>query len=176
MSDAQQSGAVLITGAGGFIGRHLAADQAARGRRVVAMDVDLSAVAHLQSPGRFELLERSICSPEHRATALREFGQVDTVFHLAAVHLGARHGEADFQRVNVEASEALALDAASAGVGRFVHCSSVGVYGRIESPPADESTPCAPRLAYERTKLAGEKAVLGAGARSGLATIALRPA
>jgi hypothetical protein len=44
-------------------------------------------------------------------------------------------------------------------VRRFVHCSSVGVYGRIDRPPADEETHCRARNIHYRSKLAGEQAL-----------------
>jgi nucleoside-diphosphate-sugar epimerase len=45
------------------------------------------------------------------------------------------------------------------GVSRLVHCSGVGVFGSLDSLPADETTECAPTIAYEKSKLAGEKAL-----------------
>jgi nucleoside-diphosphate-sugar epimerase len=49
------------------------------------------------------------------------------------------------------------------------------VYGRIADPPADEETPCHPNLVYERSKFAGEQAVLAAASETGLDTVVLRP-
>ena len=64
----------------------------------------------------------------------------------------------------------------AAGIGRFVHCSSVGVYGDIKNPPADEESECQPDVAYEKSKLAGEKAVLGYAQESGYELTVVRPA
>ena len=60
--------------------------------------------------------------------------------------------------MNVEGVRSLVSNAQRAGVKRFVHCSSIGVYGKIKNPPADEQSPCHPDIAYEKTKLAGEQA------------------
>ena len=163
---------MLVTGAGGFIGSHLAADQHSRGRRVVALDLDPSRVAHLEQPGRFEIVHGDFTDP---AVARGALNGVDTVFHLAAAHLGTRASEADHWRVNVEGVRGLADAAREAGVQRFVHCSTVGVYGRVQDPPADENSPCRPDLAYERTKLAGEAVVEAAIRDRGLPAVILRP-
>jgi nucleoside-diphosphate-sugar epimerase len=163
---------VLVTGADGFIGSHLAADQAERGRSVVALDLHVRRVAHLAAPGRFEPVEGDVTDP---AVLDRALDGCDTVFHLAAAHLGVGMTMDDFRRVNVDGVRTLAEKARAAGVRRFVHCSSVGVFGRVIDPPADEESPCRPELAYERTKLEGEGAVLEV-ARSGLPTVVIRPA
>ncbi|MDW7710957.1 MAG: NAD-dependent epimerase/dehydratase family protein [Deferrisomatales bacterium] len=162
----------LVTGAGGFIGSHLAAELRRRDWAVVALDLDLARVRHLAGGRGFELLEGDVGDGETQRHALRG---ADTVFHLAAAHLGVSQGDAEFRRVNVEAVQTLVHAAREAGVRRFVHCSSVGVYGHLERMPADEDTPCRPDLVYEETKLAGETVVRDA-AREGFPAVILRPA
>ena len=50
------------------------------------------------------------------------------------------------------------VEAASrAGVRRVVHCSTVGVHGDIENPPADEDAPFRPGDVYQETKVEGER-------------------
>ncbi len=162
---------VLVTGAGGFIGSHLAADRRARGDEVVALDLDLGRVRHLEAPG-FECVEGDVADPSVRA---RVVDRIDTVFHLAAAHLSLRAGEVDYRRVNVDAVRGLIEACERAGVGRFVHCSTVGVFGRIENPPAHEETPCKPEIPYERTKLEGERAVLEAARARDFPAVVVRP-
>jgi dihydroflavonol-4-reductase len=60
-------------------------------------------------------------------------------------------------------------------VRRFVHCSTVGVYGPLESLPADETTPPMPDIAYERSKLEGEAAIRSVAEEAGLEAVILRP-
>jgi len=163
---------VLVTGAGGFIGRHLAEGLARDGHPVTALDVHAEHLRPLERPGRFDVLEGDVADPDVQRRAL---DGVDTVFHLAAAHLGVSAGDAEFRRVNVEGVRTLVASCREVGVRRFVHCSSVGVFGEIERPPADETTPCRPDLVYERTKLAGEGVILDAVRADGFPAVILRP-
>jgi nucleoside-diphosphate-sugar epimerase len=165
-------GRALITGAGGFIGNHLTRSLVDSGVEVTVLDVDLTALQPLSSGPRCRFLQGSIENSDIRRDAL---AGVDTVFHLAAAHLGVQQEAEEFRRVNVEATRSLAEQSSQAGVRCFVHCSSVGVYGRIETPPANEETPCHPELAYEQTKLEGEKAILQVVEDHGLPALILRP-
>ncbi|MGB6000449.1 MAG: NAD-dependent epimerase/dehydratase family protein, partial [Thermoanaerobaculia bacterium] len=138
---------------------------------VTALDIDLERLRQLPTPAHLELIDGDVTDPEVQRRALEGVG---LVFHLAAAHLGVSQSEQAFRRINVGAVEGLVARSRETGVGRFVHCSSVGVYGRIRNPPADEETPCHPELVYERTKLEGESVVLDA-MRSGLPAVILRP-
>src|SRR5690348_16142476 len=94
---------------------------------------------------------------------LRDFEQgrldltgFDTVVHLAAVLTGH-----DVVPVNVDGARALAGAARTAGVSRFIHCSSAGVYGDSEDPaPLVETDRTSPATPYERSKRDGEQAVI----------------
>jgi nucleoside-diphosphate-sugar epimerase len=162
---------VLVTGAGGFIGRHLVADQLARGRRVVALDHHLDALARLDDDA-LRRIEADVCDRDRLRDAV---GGVDTVFHLAAAHLSVSTDPAEFRRVNVEAVRELIDLCRDAEVRRFVHCSTVGVYGALTVQPADEETTCRPEYDYEVTKLEGEGVVLAAVRDHRFPAVILRP-
>src|SRR4029079_11508765 len=56
-----------------------------------------------------------------------------------------------------------------------VHCSTVGVHGDVEHPPADEDAPLRPGDVYQRTKLAGERIGRSAAERAGIELVIARP-
>ena len=164
---------VLVTGAGGFIGCHLVRDQLARGRSVVATDIDLGRLDALRLDGDLQCHQADIRDTD---AMRRLLAGSDTVFHLAAAHLDVLKDEAYFDDVNVRATGELVRLAGEAGVRRVVHCSTVGLYGPLATLPADEDTVPRPDIAYERSKLAGEQAVREAAEASGVSTVILRPA
>lgn len=164
---------VLVTGAGGFIGSHLVEDQLERGRRVVATDIDLSRLSHLASSDRLQMAEVDLQDSGRMGSLLTG---VDCVFHLAAAHLDVLKGTEYFYDVNVDATARLAEMAHEQGAQRFIHCSSVSVYGPLSEWPVDENSPCEPDIAYEQSKLEGEHAIRKVAAHTGLATVIIRPA
>lgn len=162
----------LVTGAGGFIGRHLVRHLLDGGHRVIALDVDLQAMRGRLDHAQLTSVEIDIRDHSAVADLIR---QVDLVYHLAAAHLEVGFDETHYRAINVEALQSMLAAAADSRIRRFVHCSTVGVYGPLADLPADEDTPCNPEIAYELTKLQGEYAVQDAVASRGLDAIILRP-
>lgn len=101
---------------------------------------------------------------------------IDIVYHLASAHLDVSLSDEHYRRVNVGGTLSLLEAARQAGVKRFVHCSSVGVIGDVETPPADETTDCHPTNIYERTKLEGEREALAYCRRTNFPVVVMRPA
>jgi nucleoside-diphosphate-sugar epimerase len=60
-------------------------------------------------------------------------------------------------------------------VRRVVHCSTVGVHGDVEHPPADEEAPLRPGDIYQATKLEGEEVARSAGQRLNVEVTIVRP-
>jgi dihydroflavonol-4-reductase len=164
---------VLITGAGGFIGSHLVDSQLAQGALVRAVDLHLGALSHALGHPNLTILEGNILDTQRLADWM---DGVDIVYHLASAHLDVSLSDEHYRKVNVGGTVGLLEAACQAGVKRFVHCSSVGVMGDIEDPPANEEVACHPTNVYERTKLEGEEAAREFGKKKDFPVIIARPA
>lgn len=164
---------VLVTGAGGFIGSHLVEDQLQRNRLVKAFDLNLDRLSHLAGNDRCQLITGDLRS---EALLRKIVPGTDCIFHLASAHLEVSKPEAYYWETNVEALRRFLHIAHANGIKRFVHCSSVGVYGKLQQLPANEETPCHPDILYERTKLGGEQVVRQCFHGLGLPVVILRPA
>jgi nucleoside-diphosphate-sugar epimerase len=88
-----------------------------------------------------------------------------------------RDALAEFRRVNVGGSLALARAAAAAGVRRFVFISSVKVHGEATAPgrPFREDDPPAPMDAYGISKMEAEQALWEVSAATGMELVIIRP-
>ena len=162
---------VLVTGAGGFIGSHLVDEQLAKGRKVTAFDIHLDRLGHQAHNEACKLVTGDIRDSELLESLIPGH---QIVFHLASAHLEVNKPPEYFEEVNVSAVGRLAELCERHHVQRLVHCSSVGVFGSLESLPADENTPCRPTIAYEKTKLLGEEALHKAARK--LDFVIVRPA
>ncbi len=163
---------VVVTGANGFLGRHLVLAQLVLGRTVRAVDLHLDRLSDLTGRPGLELFVADICDTAAMTPVVEKAA---VVFHLASAHLDVTLGEEAYYRINRDGAADLARLCHQQGGGRFVHCSSVGVYGEIRQPPADETTPCHPDLIYEKSKLAGEEAVIAVASETGLPLTVFRP-
>ncbi len=151
---------ILITGATGFIGSHLATRLLAEGRRVRCMVRPPSptvATTYLREAGA-DLVVGDLID---RGSLVEAMDGIATVFHLGG---GGRLGmpEQVQRQINVDGTRNL-IEAAIArgGLERFVHGSTCAVMGHVEHPPADETYPYHPQnLAYSRAKTAAEKLAL----------------
>lgn len=163
---------VTVTGANGFIGYHLVQDQLARGQKVRAVDTTLSRLEGLRSHPSVELIRADIRDTDGMRKAI---DGSEVVFHLASAHLSITLSEKEYWEINSIASRQLVELSRTAGVARFVHCSSVGVHGAIKDPPANEDSICEPDLVYERSKLEGERSVRQYALESGYPVSIVRP-
>ncbi|MEE2691828.1 MAG: NAD(P)-dependent oxidoreductase [Pseudomonadota bacterium] len=142
---------VILTGAGGRIGRAIAF-RLARDYEVIGLDrAPASVVQVIGDVADFELLERT-------------FKGAAAIIHTAALH--APHvgiaSEAEFQRINVEGTRHVIAAAREAGIRRLVFTSTTALYGkasrRADGAAAwiDEDTPPEPVTVYHRSKLEAE--------------------
>lgn len=162
---------VLVTGATGFTGSVLAKKLLAQGYEVRALVRDRSRFDFPEAD-ELDVIQGDITDTSILARAVEG---VEVVFHIAALFRQAGVPDSVYWDVNLHATEYLLELSRKAGVKRFVHCSTVGVHGHIENPPADEHCPLAPGDIYQVTKLAGEQRVIEYGQETGFAVSVVRP-
>jgi nucleoside-diphosphate-sugar epimerase len=161
----------LVTGATGFTGGHLARTLLARGVRVRALVRQAERGAALATAGA----ELSVGDVTDRRALEAAVAGMEVVYHIAAVYREAGVKDAVYRAVNAVAARDVIEAAAAAGVRRVVHCSTVGVHGDVEHPPADEDAPLRPGDVYQRTKLEGEQLARDAARRLGVEIVVARP-
>jgi nucleoside-diphosphate-sugar epimerase len=164
---------VLVTGATGFLGGHLAAALSARGFAVRALVRESSDLRRLDALG-VEVARGDVTDPASLARAAA--GQ-RVVFHAAA-KVSDWAPRAEFQRVNVGGTQAVLTACRSAGVQRLVHVSSLTVLGLPrDSARVDEQSPTARGGLdpYTATKLEAEERVRAAHGQGDLETTVVRP-
>jgi nucleoside-diphosphate-sugar epimerase len=142
---------ILITGASGFTGSHLA-------RRLVGGDNEVRVLVRPGStlPSDLEFVVERIDGDLRDAGACREAVRgCKAVYHIAALYRSEGKAK-DFFDVNVEGTRNLLNACEAEGVARIVHCSTVGVHGHLKNPPGDEYAPFNPGDPYQQSKLKGE--------------------
>jgi len=166
---------ILVTGANGFVGRALCAELFRQKHLVVA--------AVRKENGQVDGLIQTttIFSVDNNTDWSDALRYVDVVVHLAArVHVMSDYAAdplAEFRKVNVEGTLNLAMQAASAGVKRFIFISSIGVNGNVTAfghPFTAEDTPD-PHDAYTVSKYEAELGLRKIIENTGLEVVIIRP-
>ena len=166
-------GKVLITGATGFVGSHLAELLVRQGYQVTALTRPSKKTAVLEKLG-IAIVRADIRDATATRKAVREIADCDCLFHIAAKTTKHRLSRQDYYAHNVEGTRNLAEAALQAGVKRMVYASSVGVYGTNCHASIDENTTPDPDSYYRTTKLGGEHAVLALHRQAGLPVVIAR--
>ena len=162
---------VLVTGATGFTGGDLARALVARGQQVRAIVREPARAGTLRDAG-VEIVRGDLKDRKSLRAAVEG---VRIVYNVAAIYRQAGIPLSEYRAVNVDAVRAIVEASAEAGVVRVVQCSTVGVHGDVEHPPATEEAPLRPGDVYQRTKLEGERTGREAAARTGVEYTVARP-
>ena len=157
---------ILVTGAAGFLGPHVAAVFPELGHTCRLTDLQ---------PGE-DHADIEVADLTSMDDALRVTNGMDIVCHLGGVgdvYL-AFEQPAEAARANVVGTATLLEACVRNGVQKFVYTSTWEVYGEPEYQPLDEAHPCRPDHPYNITKLAGEHLSVSYDRLKGLPVLCLR--
>ncbi len=145
---------VLVTGAGGFVGRDLVSRLLEAGHDVTGIDTAAGGI-----PSGARGIAGDLGDATVRANALA--GGCDALVHLATVPGGAAEADpAASRRINLDAMYDLLLEASAGGTcPRVVYASSIAVFGDPLPAFVDDATPLSPKMIYGGHKAMMEHAV-----------------
>jgi nucleoside-diphosphate-sugar epimerase len=163
---------ILVTGGTGFTGKALVKRLLDEGHQVVALDYkEGHKTDELRSWGA-EVVIGSVTDKEVVANAM---AGVEVVQHLAAAFRELDVPNSYYHEVNVGGTRVVLEAAVAEGVDKLVYCSTCGVHGNVENPPATEEAPINAADYYQQTKYEAEPIVKEFQTK-GLPTVILRPA
>ena len=161
---------VVVTGAGGFVGRRLVEKLLATGHAVTGLDSAAGGI-----PGGARAVAGDLGDKAVRAEALA--GGCDALVHLATVPGGAAEADpAASRRINIDAMYDLLEETAAAGAcPRVVYASSIAVLGEhLPAGGVDDATPLSPRLVYGGHKAMMEVACAMLSNRGAIDAVSVR--
>ncbi len=181
VSMSYQGKKVLVTGADGFIGSHLAEALVREGASVTA----LALYTGLDRHGWLDEIDPTLRSAMRLVRGDVRDGSMmgrlvkghDVVFHLAALIAIPHSYEAPFSYIDVNITgTANILEAArNHGIERIVHTSTSEVYGTAQTVPIAETHPLVAQSPYAASKIAADKLAESYALSFDLPVVVLRP-
>ncbi len=172
---------VLLTGADGFIGSHLAEALVRAGHEVRAVVIYNS----LDSRGWLDTVDPEVVrGMDVVAGDIRDPAQMmsvsagrDAVLHLAAlIAIPFSYAAPDlYVQTNVQGTLNLLNAAKAHGTGRFIHTSTSEVYGTARYVPMDENHPLQGQSPYSASKIGADQMVNSFHTSFQLPTVTIRP-
>ncbi len=163
---------VLVTGGTGFTGKALVRRLLDLGHEVVALDYHEGLKTEELRQWGAQVVIGSVTD---REVVRRCVAGVDVVQHLAAAFRELNVPNSHYDEVNVGGTRIMLEESVQAGVKRFIYCSTCGVHGNVDHPPANEEAPIQPADYYQRTKYEAEPLVMQYH-KNGLPAVIIRPA
>jgi dTDP-glucose 4,6-dehydratase len=169
----------LVTGAGGFIGSHLA-------EQLVALGANVRALVHYNALGtwgwldhspdweKFEVIRGDICDRDSVRGAVEG---ADVVFHLAALIAIPYSYQVpeSYLRTNIQGTLNVLQAAKDCRTPRVVHTSTSEVYGTARYVPIDEKHPLQGQSPYSASKIGADKMAEAFHLSFGLPIVTVRP-
>ncbi len=170
---------VLVTGAGGFIGSHLAERLTELGARTRAMvrytsNGNWGWLDGSPRKGDMEVMLGDIRDRDSVREAMRD---IDQVFHLAALIAipYSYHAPDSYVQTNVVGTLNVLQAARDVGAERVVHTSTSEVYGTARYVPIDEKHPLQGQSPYSASKIGADKMAEAFHLSFGLPVVTVRP-
>lgn len=170
---------ILVTGAGGFIGSHLA-------ERLVELGAHVRALVHYNALGTWGWLDHSPRRADieviagdirDRDSVRQAMQQTDIVFHLAALIAipYSYHAPLSYVQTNVEGTLNVLQTARDLNITHVVHTSTSEVYGTARYAPIDEQHPLQGQSPYSASKIGADKMAEAYHLSFGLPVVTVRP-
>jgi len=163
---------VLVTGGTGFTGKALVKRLLDEGHQVVAMDYKEGIKTEELRQLGAEVVIGSVADKDVVEKCMQG---VDVVQHLAAAFRELDVPNTYYHDINVTGTRNVLEAAERQNVKKFIYCSTCGVHGNVDHPPADETAPINAADYYQQTKYEAEP-VVAEFAKRGMKTVILRPA
>ena len=166
---------VFVTGASGFVGTHLVKRLVHGGHTVYALVRKSSRIDGLQNTGAC-FVYGDVRDKSSLEKVFEQYPDIDTVFHLASILTPVSVGDDLYWDSNYQGTQHLLDVCRDRQLRAFVHCSSVGVIGKLSEIPANETTPCVPDSNYGESKYKAELLALDYHKQYGMPVTVIRPA